>query len=380
MAWYGYAVDDPFADLQVSAPAAALAEERVASGSFWRDNLLLRRELYLLFGAGEDTLSREHGIMSRSSAGFEVQKRFSTATRTVAMADYQGRMVYRNRWLESTSDTMGRGENAWKYETHNAYLDLYNVVGEPGRVNLRLGHFYQPFGLGYQTDTHGTLLQLSNDALFGVNHDWQTTLYGALNESLDYAAGYLFGAGHDNKLAGQSGMVVARVMLNNEWLFQHGLEGGVSFAAGERVDMHGAMRSPAVHAAARGGEVVKTWRGGADIRKRIDSVGGPFTLTAETALGEDKSDLLASNLAQADWLHPGRRWGSALQFRHFWQDTGTGIESINESRAIGVITHYFRNEVGNANLHWVALAVERAMRRLDSHNDTMIMLQYYRYW
>lgn len=372
---YGVA-DDPFADLEVSGASAATLQEEEPVGDFWRDNLLLRKELYLLFGAGDDTFAHERGIMSRLSAGFEAQKRFATATRTVAMVDYQGRMVYRNRMLDSAADSAG--ERAWKYETHNAYLDIYNILGEPGRVNLRVGHFYQPFGLGYQTDTHGTLLQLSNDALFGAGHDWQAVFYGTLSEELDYAAGYLVGSGHDDKLDGQSGMAVARIMLNNDWLFEHGLEGGVSAAVGERVDKHAVARSPSVWRKAHGGSVVKGWRGGADLRKRIDSVGGPFTVTGEVAVGEDESDLLGANLAQVDWLHPGREWGAALQGRHFWQDRGAESKSINESRVTGLITHYFRNEVSSANLHWIAVGVERAMR--SARNDTLVLVQYYRYW
>jgi hypothetical protein len=371
--------DDPFADVQaLPAPAPAAVVEK--EGDVWTDNLLLRKELYLLFGAGRDNFDETRDIMSRVSAGFEVQKRFATATRTVASIDYQGRVVYRDRTLDTLADPMGRGASPWKYETHNAYVDLYNVFGEPGRFNLRGGYFYQPFGLNQQTDTHGTLLQLSNDLLFGAERDWQVALYGALTEDLDYTVGYLLGAGPDHELDGQSGMAVVRLALNNDWLFKYGLEGGISFAAGERVDGHAAMRSRSVHHAAHGGQVIKTWRAGADVRKQIGSPAGPFTLTAETAVGEDEDDLLASGLAQADWLHPSRRWGAAAQYRHFWQDVGAGEKDYTDARAAGVLTYYFRNDVGNANLHWLALAVERNVRHTDEPEDTLLMVQYYRYW
>ena len=136
--------NDPFADLSVapsSTNAAALAEPD------WADNLLLRKEVYLLFAAGRDDLDETQGSMSRLSAGFEVQKRFATATRTVASFDYQGRVVYREHVLDTSADPMGRDSAQWEYETHNAYVDFYNIFGEPGRFNLRGGYFYQPFGL-----------------------------------------------------------------------------------------------------------------------------------------------------------------------------------------------------------------------------------------
>lgn len=372
------AAEDPFADV-VAVPQAR-SNGVVRLEPEWRDNLLFRKEVYLLFGVGCDNFDQTHDMMSRLSAGFEVQKRFATATRTVASFDYQGRVVYRDRTLDTSVDPMGRGASPWEYETHNAYVDLYNVFGEPGRFNLRGGYFYQPFGLNQQTDTHGTLLQLSNDRLLGAERDWQMALYGALGEELDYTVGYLLGAGPDHELEGQAGLGVARVALNNGWLFKHGLEGGLSVLAGERVDGHAVMRSLSVHHATRGAPVVSAWRAGADLRKRIDSGAGPLTLATEVAVGEDEDDGIRSGLAQADWLHPGRRWGTALQYRQFWQDVGMGAEDYTDERVSGVMTYYFKNDVGNADLHWIALAVERQTRQTDGPEDTVFMIQYYRYW
>jgi hypothetical protein len=372
-----YADDDPFAGV-VAAPqsvtnAAALAEPA------WTDNLLMRKEVYLLFAAGRNDLDETRG-MSRLSAGFEVQKRFATATRTVASVDYQGRVVYRDHVLDTSADPMARDAAQWEYETHNAYVDIYNIFGAPGRFNLRGGYFYQPFGLNQQTDTHGTLLQLSNDRVLGSERDWQAAVYGTLTEDLDYTVGYLFGAGSDFDMEGQTGMAVARVALNNDWRFSHGLEGGVSFAAGERADEDAVMRSRSVERDTRGGPVVDTWRVGVDVRKRIDSGVGPFTLTTEAAAGEDENDTVLAGLAQAEWLYPSRRWGVATQYEHFWQDVGAGADDFTDARASGVVTYYFRNDVGNANLHWIALAVERQFKRTDGPQDTLLMLQYYRYW
>jgi len=372
------AADDPFANVAATPQSGTNVAARAEPG--WADNLLFRKEVYLLFGAGRDTFDDTHDTMSRLSAGFELQKRFATATRTFASFDYQGRVVYRDHVLDTPADPMGRDASPWEYETHNAYMDFYNVFGEPGRFNVRGGYFYQPFGLNPQTDTHGTLLQLSNDQLFGSERDWQTVLYGTLTEDLDYTAGYLLGAGPDHETDGQTGMGVARVALNNDWLFNRGLEGGLSVAAGERVDEHAVMRSRSVHHAAHGNSVVKTWRAGADVRKRIDSDVGPFSLMAELAAGEDEDDTVLSGLTQADWLHPSRRWGTALQYHQFWQDVAMGSENYTDERVTGVLTYYLRNDVGNANLHWIALAVEQQTRQTDGPEDTLAMIQYYRYW
>lgn len=372
------AQEDPFADVVAAFPSAS--NNVVRAEPEWTDNLLLRREVYLLFAAGRDNTDEARDIMSRLSAGFEVQKRFSTPTWTVASFDYQGRVVYRDRTLDTLADPMGRDASPWEYETHNAYVDLYSVFGEPGRFNVRAGYFYQPFGLNQQTDTHGTLLQLSNDRVFGAERDWQVGLYGGLTEDLDYTVAYLLGTGPDHAFDGQAGMGAARIALNSDWLFKRGLEGGVSVAAGERVDEHAVMHSHSVCHATHGGPVVSTWRAGADVRKRFDSRIGPFTLTAEVAVGEDEEDTVLSGLAQAGWLHPSRRWGSELQYQQFWQDVGAGAENEVDERVSGVLTYYLRNDVGNANLHWIALGVERQARLSDDPEDTILMLQYYRYW
>lgn len=372
------ATDDPFADVAPRTPSNATPARLAAPA--WRDNLQARRELYLLSAAGRDDFDTSHDIMARLSAGFELQKRFATAFRTVGAFDYQGRFVYRSHALATAADPMGRDASRREYETHNAYLDLYNLAGAPGRLNLRVGHFYQPFGLNQQTDTHGTLLQLANERLFGADRDWQATLYGTLGDALDYTAGYLLGAGPDWKLEGQSGLGAARLALNNRWLFERGLEGGVSFAAGERVDEHAHMRLGAGRAGAGGEPLVSGWRTGVDLRQRLDTGAGPCALTAEVAAGQDEHDPLLSLLAQADWLHPRRRWGAALQYRRFRQETGAGTEDFVEEGASGVLTYYLRNDVGNANLHWIALAWEHAIRQTDGTEDAIMMVQYYRYW
>ena len=358
--------EDPFAGVEPAVPEASAN----AAASGWRENLLFRKEVYLLWAGGADDFEETDRLSSRLSAGFEIQKKFSTATKTVASIDYQGRLVYRDHALGTAADAMGMDAERWTYETHNAYAEFYNLLGAPGRFNLRAGRFYLPFGLNSQTDTHGTLLQLSNDRLFGADRDWQVTAYGNASEHLDYLAGYVFGAGPDQKLDGQAGMAVGRIGFNNGYLFERGLEAGVSGAFGERIDPHAGIDGP-----------IRTWRLGADLRKRIDTDLGPFTLTGEAATGEDEEATAWSGLAQADWLHPGRSWGLAAQYFLFEREHAeAGHADGTDERASLVLTRYFRNDVGNAALHWIALALERQFQSPDDGGDTLASVQYYRYW
>ena len=82
-----------------------------------------------------------------------------------------------------------------------------------GRFNFRAGHFYVPFGLNLQTDTHGTVLQLSNERNFGFERDWHAGVWGSINRHLNYDAYYLTGSGYDLKFKGQSGLGAVRVSL-----------------------------------------------------------------------------------------------------------------------------------------------------------------------
>ena len=355
------AADDPFADVR---PLAMTATTKPPV-PWWRDNWQVRRELYGVVGVGWPDIEDSDRASLRLSAGFEVQKRVATATRTIGAVDYQGRVVYRDRSLNAPGDAMGMDADRWTYETHNAYVEWYQVAGGPGRLNLRAGRFYVPFGLSWQTDTHGTLLQLANERVFGDSHDWQVTAYGNATALLDYQVGYLLGAGPRQHLDGQSGMAVGRVGLNNAALNERGREAGVSAAYGQRLD-------PAV-AAGR----VDTWRVGVDARQRLDTGNGPITLTGEGAAGEDNQRAVWSALLQADWLHPSRRWGAAAQYTHY---TWRAPTPATQQNATLVATRYFRNEVGNTALHWLAVGIENRWAPSDTPADTLVLAQYYHFW
>src|SRR3954452_22888706 len=234
---------DPFADL----PAAPAPPKQETSGRSWTENLGFRKEILSQFDTTEDGRPA-----SRQSVGFEILKKFSTKTSTVASFDFQGRLVRRDRYNGSINDMEGATRPGWAFEYHNLYVDLYNVFNpllgdgargrNVGRFNVRAGRFYVPFGLNLQTDTHGTVLQLSNDRNFGYERDWYTGFWGSINKHVNYDAYYLAGSGYDLKWKGQSGLVGVRMSLGNRYLSEYGLEGGVSVLTGERLAaVHGHM-------------------------------------------------------------------------------------------------------------------------------------------
>ena len=357
---------------------------------FFSENFTFKREILsqLSYGDGE--------LYSRQSFGFEILKKWSTPTATVAAFNAQFRLVRRDNPIEVSNDGEGMDREGWYAEFHNFYLDLYNVFNplmsdeakgaNIGRFNFRIGRFYLPMGLNLQTDTHGTVLQLSNERNFGFERDWYAGFWGSLNRLLNYDLYYLVGSGYYPKFEGQSGMVGARLGLANSFDTDYGIQGGVSVMAGERLDPMAVERSPSV-AARADGDVVETRRVGLDARYRRTVPTGWLTFTFEGTAGRDERDDVLTQLCELEYLHRSRKVGVAAQFRRFWQDIGRdpmmpGMmrpDDVDSSIALD-LTYYFRNDITQTNLHWIKLNVEQQLQRQMGDRDTIVTLQYYRYW
>ncbi|MBI3549050.1 MAG: hypothetical protein HY078_08430 [Elusimicrobia bacterium] len=353
---------DPFAGVAPSTAAVSAS----AYPSYFGDNFGFRRELLSQFA-----FSDRARASSRQSIGFEALKKFSSETATVAAADIQVRLVRRDRFIDTPSDMEGIRRPGWKLELHNAYLDGYNILDpllsdagrgrQLGRFNARIGRFYLPFGLNLRTDTHGSLLQLSNERDFGFERDWYAGLWGAANEHVNYDAYYLTGSGYAPRFDGQTGLAAARLSLADAYGSHPGIEGGVSAIAGQRLDEERRK--------------VETRRGGIDARLRRPVPSGTAAALSELSAGEDSGDKVLMQLFQVEYLRATRRWGLAAQHRRYRREGLPLGESV-----IGEATWYLRNDVGNANLHWFKLNIERRLASERGARETVAALQYYRYW
>jgi hypothetical protein len=119
-----------------------------------------------------------------------------------------------------------------------------------------------------------------------------------------------------------------------------------------------------------------TRRQGADVRWRRAVPRGSLALTHESSRGRDARADVTMQLHQAEFIHASRRWSVAAQYRRF-RSHGA------DASLIGDVTWYLRNDVGNSNLHWLKLVVERRLERyghLAAHQPgTIVALQYYFY-
>lgn len=357
--------DDPFADV---AAAPANRTDRAVRRGFFAENFGFRKEVMSQFTWNED-----YRGASRQSVGFEVLKKFSTATSTIASFNFQGRMVRRDGFNLVSNDMEGANRRGWFFEYHNFYADFYNVLnpvlGEAGkgrnsgRFNVRLGRFYLPFGLNLQTDTHGTVLQLSNERNFGFERDWYTGLWGSINKHINYDVYYMLGSGYDLSFKGQRGIAAGRISLGNRYSANYGLEGGVSVLGGERLSMD-ATRRP-----------IETRRAGVDARYRRAVPSGSLGLTSELSAGSDERRDVKIQLYQSEYLHASRRWGSAAQYRRYTR----ALDGADASLA-AEFTWFLRNDAGNSSLHWIKFNVERRIGRATHMRPaTVAAIQYYIY-
>ena len=348
---------DPFAGMSVSSEPAQEQTAQTRSQRFFADNFGWRNEVMSQFG-----FSDQAAPASRQSAGFEALKKFSSETKTFASVDLQGRLVRRDRFVGSLNDLEGAGRQGWSFEYHNAYADFYDLAGPVGKVNARIGRFYVPFGLNLQTDTHGSVLQLSNERNFGFERDWYAGFWGPLTDDLNYDAYYLAGSGYDLKYKGQSGLGAARLSLANRYANEYGLEGGLSVIGGQRLS---SMTSGPID----------TTRAGIDGRLRRAVPTGSVAWSSEVSGGRDAPDSVFTQLHQLEYLHASRRWGLSAQYRRFWQQARDDDASL-----FCEATWYFRNDVSNSSLHWLKLNVERQLERQAGNRALIATLQYYRYW
>jgi hypothetical protein len=370
---------DPFGDVAPATASQQTAQQLQPSWlqTFLNDNLGFRKEIMSEF----DTNADGSGA-SRQSIGFEILKKFSTSTSTVASFDFQGRLVLRDGYNAVPNEMEGAGHQGWTFEYHNLYLDLYNIfnplMGEGaraasvGRFNFRIGQSYVPFGLNLQTDTHGTLLQLSNGNNFGFDQDWSAGFWGAIDKDLNYDIYYLAGSGYDLKFKGQGGLGALRVSLSNKYSSQYGLEGGLSAIGGERLAAPMAESDGMVPTAVPAR--LRTERIGIDGRYKHTAPKGLLTFTTELSGGRDGWNPAITQLHEAEYLRGSRRWGVATQFRRFYQDNRGANSSI-----AGEFTWYFRNDVANSNSHWIKLNIERQLQNVALPPHTIATLQYYFY-
>ncbi len=379
------AESNPFADLEKPAAASitvagAKPESGTSSAAFTRYEMMS----YFKYAA-ED--ARAH--IFHQAVGIEYLKRFSDAYATRSSFNAQLQLVY-----EDHSGEVGlfsrMHKNGIRTDLHNFYLDVFQALdtfmsseartANLGRYNFRIGRYYLPFGLNLQTDTHATLLQLSNEEHFGFERDWYAGFYGAVNDNLKYDLYWMLGSGHDAVNKQQDGLVGGRLSLAGKYLYERGLEGGIAIVSGERLGHAGEETR------------IQTTRYGLDGRYTRAINDGTLKATFETAFGKDDEQDVRSVLGQFEFLDSARQNGLAMQYRHFRRSNAKdnmmmmgnmSHENGSDASLFLEYTRYLHNDISGNRLEWVKFLLEKPTETREmskNARDLRLTVQYYSYF
>ena len=329
-------------------------------------NYILYKEIYLS-GRYSFELGKTEG---RNSAGFILFGTFSGPDGQIGDMNVQFRTTYYNDQFaygkKMNREYTDRSDD-FKVELHNAYLRLRAL---PPMLNVRIGHFYVPYGIQPWIDTHGTLLQSPAMEFSGLDRDWGVAIEGQ-NDKLEYQLGLTRGSGmeyfeRDNNFALAGKLSTPRIGQHlNDWL-------GISFLVGRIFDPMAVerLRSWDMDEKAEkfNGNIVKRWRTGIDGQKII----GPARIRFEISGGKDakKEDILGQFFEVKYALGKSSRWSTYAQIENLTQAMNRSSRDSDTTARWG-LSYSFS---ANYNLQFV---VSRDLNTVFGKEDTWIGILFY---
>ncbi len=331
-----------------------------------KDSYILYKEAYL---SGRYSTEVEQAA-GRNSLGFILFGTFTGPEGQLGDLNLQFRATYYNNQFEhgeKMHNEFTEGRDDFELELHNAYLRLRAL---PPMLNVRVGHFYVPYGIQPWIDTHGTLLQSPIMGVVGMDRDWGVAIEGQ-NDALEYQLGLTRGSGmelfqRDDNYALAGKLSTPRIGEQlNDWV-------GISFLVGNIYDPMAVEKLRSFDMEEKedkfGGNIVRKWRIGLDGQK----IAGPLRLRAEISTGQDegKEDILAEFAEIKYSLGSENRWATLLQFENLTQ----AINSYRRDSDTAVRGGLIYSFSANYNLQ---LAVSRDLNVIFGKEDTWIGLLFY---
>jgi len=309
-------------------------------------------------------------VEGRNSLGFILFGTFSGPKGQIGDLNVQFRTAYYSNQF-AFGERMAREYTEklddFEVELHNAYLRLRAL---PPMLNVRIGHFYAPYGIQPWIDTHGTLLQSPAMEFSGLDRDWGVALEGQ-NDKLEYQLGLTRGSGmeyfeRDNNFALAGKLSTPRIGQRlNDWL-------GISFLIGRIFDPMAVkrLRDFAVDEKKEKfkGNIIERWRAGIDGQKIV----GPARIRFEISGGEDakKESVLGEFIEVKYALGKENRWSMYLQSENLTQNISRSNSDSNTAIRWG--TSYSFS--ANYNLQFV---VSRDLNTVFGREDTWVGLLFY---
>ncbi len=331
-----------------------------------KSNYILYKEVY-----SSGRYSSELGkVEGRNSVGLILFGTFSGPEGQIGDMNVQFREAYYNDQFafgQKMNREYTEKSNDWETEFHNAYLRLRAL---PPMLNVRMGHFYVPYGLGPWIDTHGSLLQGPAMEFSGIDRDWGIAFEGQ-NDKLEYQLGLTRGSGmeyfeRNNNFILAGKLSTPRIGEHlNDWL-------GVSFLTGRIFDPMALERLRGFEMEEKEekfkGNIIKRWRTGIDGQKIV----GPARLRFEVSGGQDagKENVLGEFLEAKYALGKNSRWSTLMQFENFTQDINRSRRDSDTTLRWG-LNYSFS---ANYNLQFV---VSRDLNTVFGKEDTWVGVLFY---
>jgi len=331
-----------------------------------KNSYIFYKELYLS-GYYSSVLEQAAG---RNSAGFILFGTFSGPRGQIGDMNMQFRATYYNNQF-THGIKMGNEKaeelNDFELELHNAYLRMRVL---PPMFNVRIGHFYVPYGIQPWVDTHGTILQSPAMEFVGLDNDWGIAVEGQ-NSKLEYQVGLTRGSGmeffgKDNNFALAGKFSTPRIGEHvNDWL-------GVSFLIGRIYDPMGVERLRSWDMDEKmdifKDNVIRRWRAGLDGQK----VTGPARIKFEITSGQDDNkEYILGEFAEVKYaLGKNNRWLTYLQLENLTQNISQSSRDSDTVVRLGLTYSFSAN-------HNIQFVVSRDLDTIFGKKDTTMGLLFY---
>jgi len=194
---------EPFGDLEV--PLGTVGPD--GRWSFLTDNLRWAVDL-----AGRVNTTENSGYTNQEFFGIDLHKVVSTKKRDLGTLLIQ----FYGKYDSSPNKTK------WAYQTRLAYFN-YHVTKRRG-VNVKLGHFFIPYGLNIPSRTPGTLRQFDTGPNLGHKIDWGTSLNGVASH-FEYEIALTRGSGFEYESQDSPYIASGRVGTPNHLPLAMGVSG-----------------------------------------------------------------------------------------------------------------------------------------------------------
>lgn len=339
---YSQTNDDPPAEealtLEIAtAPSDAVMGAEGAGNGFWdRATENLRFNVDLI--SRVETTRRRGKAAGLHAVGLDIHKVFSDSSGDIGTMILQPYLTRLDNAFPVPHDA--EDDDDWDLVFHTFSFN-FTRWGR-GATNFKIGHFYIPYGLQPNVDTHLKVRQLISHDNIGADMDWGFSLNGT-SRDLEYEVALTQGSGHELIGEGKNFVIAGRLGTPSD----RNVSVGVSGMHGQILSPHGLHRwRSSLESPSRVdrvlGRTTGEGRGDDDLVRRtrvgIDAtwIAQQYTFRGEASAGRDFHQDVFNVLLEAMWSNPDESQTIYLQAIYLGQRSAFGWDEDVIARLGGV--------------------------------------------